>query len=121
MALKRINLLLKYGDMFNFLSFVRNLPAPLSFMVQGKFACINIIYGGGKFACTTIIYGAGKFASHFQLKMLRHLELKFACITIIYGTGKICLHHYQSWCSTNLPLALLFIPIQIEIYKKLLS
>ena len=38
MAIKRMKFQPKYGDMLNFLTFHRNLPTPLSFRVQGKFA-----------------------------------------------------------------------------------
>ena len=68
----------KYGDMFNFLSFVRNLPVPLSSMVQGEFACTNIIYG------------AGKFPSPLSIVNDKTSEIE------------ICLHHYHLWYRVNL-------------------
>ena len=104
MGLKRMKVYPKYGDMFNLLSFVRNLSAPLSFMVQSKFACTTIIYGAGKFTCTTIFYGAVEVTS------------PLSCVNDKTCEIEICLYHYHLWCRTNLPVILIFIPFKIFLF-----
>ena len=96
MTLKRMKLDPKYGDMFNFLSFHRNLPATLSFMVDGKFACTTIIYGAGQI-CLHHYHLWGRV--NLNAPPLFMLQGKFdyppSFINDRVSEIEICLHHYH--------------------------
>ena len=77
-----------------------NLPVPLSFIVQGKFACTTIIYGAGKFPSPLSALNGKTSESEIHLYhyhlwswanlhplLLFMVQGKFSCSTIIYTAG----------------------------------
>ena len=88
MAIERMELHPKYGDMFNFLSFHRNLPAPLSFRMQGKFSATLSFINERASEIEICLH-------HFHLWCSTNLPATLSFINERPCDTEICWHHYH--------------------------